>query len=614
MMKNKKKKKINMTKALTSLKKNLLNTKSITKNIFTNKDLNEKLIVNSGKVVYKMDLINNINSDDEEKSIELLETIYKDDVNKFRSIEIQKDKLKELYLKEENAEALYNWNTLLNRNIPFEKRNEFSMANKKKKHNSFNKIDYNSIDYTKGKNVISKVSNEALLNFYNNIDKMRISSEELSPRLKLKKIKNSIYNILASQRMSYSNKEKLLNLLILNEKENSYFRDIDLKIAYKRKTADVLIKSILSNRKIIEESKNESKYNDNVKENKDEMKKPGLILSTYDENSPDIIKFDEQIQCLSERNRNKNKKNIFDIIEEKYTNLKNPRNIFSANNSERRNNLFKNINSKKEISKNFSGITSATLETMNTSEKNIKRRTMKIKLFKNNKMSKNFSERLYSPKSSIFRPMSSSNLSHLKNNKLYFLNNKSNKRSFSFQDYEEIGFMNGFRRKKTSKVGNSIYDKINNMLKYRFLKKFKLNSKKYYKNLISNTINQNYKKQKEEAKNNKLVQTFLSENLRTSLTKTTDSDILNSITKNRENEKSCSKRNAKFKIYRTKNNFYSCSNNYIVNIKRMNKQKLLNELSDMDYLDVMFKDNIIEDKYAQKDYSNNRIKSIYNHN
>ena len=477
MMKNKKKKKINMTKALTSLKKNLLNTKSNTKNFFTNKDLNEKLRANSGKLVYKMDLMNNINSDDEEKSIELLETIYKDDVNKFRSIEIQKDKLKELYLKEENAEALYNWSTLLNRNIPFEKRNEFSMTNKKKKHNSFNKIDYNSIDYSKGKNVISKISNEALLNFYNNIDKMRISSEELSPRLKLKKIKNSIYNILASQRMSYSNKEKLLNLLILNEKENSYFRDIDLKIAYKRKTADVLIKSILSNRKIIEESKNESKYNDNVKENKEDIKKPGLILSTYDENSPDIIKFDEQIQCLSERNRNKNKKNIFDIIEEKYTNLKNPRNIFSANNSERRNNLFKNINSKKEISKNFSGITSATLETMNTSEKNIKRRTMKIKLFKNNKMSKNFSERLYSPKSNIFRPMSS----HLKNNKLYFLNNKSNKRSFSFQDYEEIGFMNGFRRKKTSKVGNSIYDKINNMLKYRFLKKFKLNSKKYYK-------------------------------------------------------------------------------------------------------------------------------------
>ena len=233
MMKNKKKKKINMTKALTSLKKNLLNTKSITKNIFTNKDLNEKLRVNSGKLVYKMDLINNINSDDEEKSIELLETIYKDDVNKFRNIEIQKDKLKELYLKEENAEALYNWSTLLNRNIPFEKRNEFSMLNKKKKHNSFNKIDYNSIDYYKGKNVISKVSNEALLNFYNNIDKMRISSEELSPRLKLKKIKNSIYNILASQRMSYSNKEKLLNLLILNEKENSYFRDIDLKIALK---------------------------------------------------------------------------------------------------------------------------------------------------------------------------------------------------------------------------------------------------------------------------------------------------------------------------------------------------------------------------------------------
>ena len=193
------------------------------------------------------------------------------------------------------------------------------------------------------------------------------------------------------------------------------------------------------------------------------------------------------------------------------------------------------------------------------------------------------------------------------NNNLYFLNNKPNKKSMSYQDYEEIGFMNVFPRKKSSKVGNNMYDKINKILKYRFMKKFKLNSKQYSKNLISKTINNKYYKKKEESKSNKIIQAFLSENLRTSISKTTDSEMLNSVSKYRDNERSSSKRENK------KNNFFSCSNNYIVDIKRKNKQKFLNELSDKDYLNEMMNEIIFDDKFTQKE-STKRIKSIYAHN
>ena len=151
------------------------------------------------------------------------------------------------------------------------------------------------------------------------------------------------------------------------------------------------------------------------------------------------------------------------------------------------------------------------------------------------------------------------------------------------------------------------------ILKYRLLKSLKLNEKYYTKNLISKTINSRYQQKKEESKNNKLIQTFLSENLRTSTSKTIDSDMLSNISNCKENEKKLLKGESKNKIKRNVLNFFSCSNNYIVNIKRKNKNKFLNELSDQDYLNNMMNEFIYEDKFTKTD-STKKIKSIYNHN
>ena len=158
--------------------------------------------------------------------------------------------------------------------------------------------------------------------------------------------------------------------------------------------------------------------------------------------------------------------------------------------------------------------------------------------------------------------------------------------------------MQGFPKKKSSNVGNSIYDKINRILKHRFIKKFKLNSKKkYYKNLLTITINNKYKQDKEESKNNKLIQTFISENLKTSITKSSENEIiLSKNIINKDKESSSSKNDKENKLNKKTNNFYSCSNNYAVNIQRKNKNKLLNELFGNDYLNKI----IFKDKFNQK--------------
>ena len=158
--------------------------------------------------------------------------------------------------------------------------------------------------------------------------------------------------------------------------------------------------------------------------------------------------------------------------------------------------------------------------------------------------------------------------------------------------------MQGFPEKKSSNVGNIIYDKINKILKQRLLKKYKLNPKKYYKNLltITITINNKYKKEKEESKNNKKIQTFLSENIKTSITKTSESDkILNKCINNDDSEKLSLKSDEKNKLNKKVNNLYSCSNNYKVNIRRKNKNKLLNELFTNDFLNKI----ILVDKFTQ---------------
>ena len=611
-MKNKRKNKINILKNISILKKDLLNPKIFSNNYKPNANINNKSGSISSKLSYKIEILNNINTENEYNAQEILEKLYREELNKFKIVDSKKEKLTSINLKEENANELYNWDSLLKRKISFEKRKELNKNILNKKFTGFNKIDYNSIDYTKGMNVLSQTPNEVLLKYYKDILRNRKNAPEISPKIKLKH-KNNIYHLINSQKISLSDKEKYLNFLTLIEKENNNFTNHDLKIAYKRKTADVLIKAYMNynniNNKKIENLKNDNHINYKSKKNKKMKKKKGLILSLYDENNPEIKKFDEEIHSLSQQNLKKIDLNYFDDLNE---NLKydNKRKIFSAKDLKARSILSNDLSQDKEGFKSYSSGT--TNLSINTLSKINKRKTFNFFKDKQNKGEYNFSLSLNSnktnksKKNALFRPMSSSNLMHTNNN-LYFLNNKPNKKSMSYQDYEEIGFMNVFPRKKSSKVGNNMYDKINKILKYRFMKKFKLNSKQYSKNLISKTINNKYYKKKEESKSNKIIQAFLSENLRTSISKTTDSEMLNSVSKYRDNERSSSKRENK------KNNFFSCSNNYIVDIKRKNKQKFLNELSDKDYLNEMMNEIIFEDKFTQKE-STKRIKSIYKHN
>lgn len=612
-MKNKRKNKINILKNISILKKDLLNPKIFSNNYKPNTNINNKSGSISSKLSYKIEILNNINTENEYNAQEILEKLYREELNKFKIVDSKKEKLTSINLKEENANELYNWDSLLKRKISFEKRKELNKNILNEKFTSFNKIDYNSIDYTKGMNVISQTPNEVLLNYYKDILRNRKNAPEISPKIKLKH-KNNIYHLINSQKISLSDKEKYLNFLTLIEKENNNFTNHDLKIAYKRKTADVLIKAYMNynniNNKKIENSKNDNHTNYKSKKNKKMKKKKGLILSLYDENNPEIKKFDEEIHSLSQQNLKKIDLNYFDDLNE---NLKcdNKRKIFSAKDLKARSILSNDLSQDKEGFKSY--ISGTTNLSINTLSKINKRKTFNFFKDKQNKgeynfsLSLNFNKTNKIKKNALFRPMSSSNLMHTNNNNLYFLNNKPNKKSMSYQDYEEIGFMNVFPRKKSSKVGNNMYDKINKILKYRFMKKFKLNSKQYSKNLISKTINNKYYKKKEESKSNKIIQAFLSENLRTSISKTTDSEMLNSVSKYRDNERSSSKRENK------KNNFFSCSNNYIVDIKRKNKQKFLNELSDKDYLNEMMNEIIFEDKFTQKE-STKRIKSIYKHN
>ena len=162
-------------------------------------------------------------------------------------INSKKDKLKDINLIKKNVDDLYNWNTLLKRKDQFEKN--------KKKVRSFKNINYNLIDYKKGKNVLCKVSNEFLLNFYKDIAKSKISAKELSPKIKLRN-KNIISDLINSKRKAYKQKEKILNILTLNEKENPKFKNDDLIKTYKRGNPDILIKTSLTNNKLIENNKN----------------------------------------------------------------------------------------------------------------------------------------------------------------------------------------------------------------------------------------------------------------------------------------------------------------------------------------------------------------------
>ena len=212
MMKNKKKKKINIFKTISSLKKDLLNPKILSNNFIITQNINNKSGTHSSKLSHKIEIINNITTENEENAQVILENLFKEELNKFKIIDTKKEKLKNINLKEENANDLYNWNTLLNRKIPFSKRNEYNMTNPNKKLNSSHKIDYNTIDYTKGVNVVSQISNDALLNFYKDILKYRKNVSELTPKIKIQH-KNNISNLINTQKIFYSDKEQILNFL-----------------------------------------------------------------------------------------------------------------------------------------------------------------------------------------------------------------------------------------------------------------------------------------------------------------------------------------------------------------------------------------------------------------
>ena len=593
-------------KNISSLKQELLGPYIIpnnyTNNFNTKNKINKTIGTITDKLSNKIELLRNIKTEDEENYKEVLDKIFIENINKLELVNKKKEKLKNIDLIEKNANDLYNWNSLLNKRIPLEKRNEYNTAIKKKKFSSFIKKNYNLINYKKGKNVLCKVSNESLLNFYKDISNNRIFASELSPKVKLRN-KNLISNLINSGKLDFKSKKEILNYLTLNEKENAKFKDEDLVIANKRRDPDILIKTCFGDNKIIENNKNNSKINGGIKKNKKMKKKPGLILSYYDENNPDIIKFNEKIQSLSEQNRKTTTRTLFDDIKQngKITNLK-FRNILSAKNMKIKDNKLNNMFNDKDDIKNFSNGT--TDLTMNSNEAN--KFSKNLNFFKEKKSNKlnNISLKFYSNKSNkntkniLFRPKSSSTIiNNNQHNYLYFLNNKSNKKSLSYEDFNEIEFMQGFPKKKSSNVGNSIYDKINRILKHRFIKKFKLNSKKNYKNLLIITINNKYKQDKEESKNNKLIQTFISENLKTSITKSSENEIiLSKNIINKDKESSSSKNDKENKLNKKTNNFYSCSNNYAVNIRRKNKNKLLNELFGNDYLNKI----IFKDKFNQK--------------
>ena len=359
-------------KNISSLKQELLGPYIIpnnyTNNFNTKNKINKTIGTITDKLSNKIELLRNIKTEDEENYKEVLDKIFIENINKLELVNKKKEKLKNIDLIEKNANDLYNWNSLLNKRIPLEKRNEYNTAIKKKKFSSFIKKNYNLINYKKGKNVLCKVSNESLLNFYKDISNNRIFASELSPKVKLRN-KNLISNLINSGKLDFKSKKEILNYLTLNEKENAKFKDEDLVIANKRRDPDILIKTCFGVNKIIENNKNNSKINRKIKKNKKMKKKPGLILSYYDENNPDIIKFNEKIQSLSEQNRKTTTRTLFDDIKQngKITNLK-FRNILSAKNMKIKDNKLNNMFNDKDDIKNFSNGT--TDLTMNSNEAN----------------------------------------------------------------------------------------------------------------------------------------------------------------------------------------------------------------------------------------------------
>ena len=222
--------------------------------------------------------------------------------------------------------------------------------------------------------------------------------------------------------------------------------------------------------------------------------------------------------------------------------------------------------------------------------------------------------------------MSSSNLkskTHKKYgfSKIYLNENAQNMPN----ELKTTNYIQSFPKKTSSKIFNNIYDKIDRIIKSKSNQKSKLKLKKNNKNkpikLTSNNNTNISYDYFEENKNNKFIQTNLY-NLKRLFNNHIDNKILsNGFTNNINNyffEDNYKYNNIKNKIKifdiksiikknKTKNdknpfihnkktnNYYSCSNNYVVNYKRKNKNKYLNDYSEGSSLNEILTELLLND-------------------
>jgi len=638
-------------------------------NIVNNKS-NKVSFSDNIKDVFKNEIINKkINNNPE-----TFELLIKDEIEKSRISHQKIEKLKNINLYENYISDLYNWNTLFKYYIPVNryispkntlknnddkseikekadiiypinnKEKETSNIKTRNKNNIYNyhskTKNNNNIDYTKGINVICKLSISDIQNYYEQITKKRKKIPQLGPKIKLKN--KNLGKEIKIQRLLSFNKEIKLNSLLSNEVENKNFKNEDLIIAAKRKNADILIKSIHDNLKDKKINFNTMNSFDNFENNKKNRKwymnrnkkrKKGLILSYYNENNPYIKIFNKAMDNICQ-----------DKEEDEVIKPTLKRNFFSSFDLNFNNFSFSDINNlNNENEKNIESS-----ERYKTHRSENKRQQIQINnnnYFKNHETTKNSNysstklrEEINSNKRSIailHRPMSSSNLKSQVHKKFGFIkiNLNANEENLP-NELKTINYMQSFPKKSSSKILNNIYDKINRMIKTRAKKKSQLKLKKNKnknKNSIkitSNINNKNYEYSEEDMKNNKTIFKNCYD-LKKQFKNNINNKILSEHTNNIkydffEDDYKYENLKNKVKIFDSKsilknmktqdyenpfiinkniNNYYSCSNNYIVNNKRKNKNKYLSDYNSSSSLNEILSDILYEDKFSQDIYS-----------
>ena len=624
----------------------------------------------------KEDKPNLSTTDRNDNNLDTLEILIKKELDKREISEKKKENLKNINLLENNSSYLYNWQNLFNISIPLNryinssKETSIEISNidktiNEQKENNINlnlifqdinnsqnenksKTKYNStyirnkkkrlyrsntnadIDYENGINVISQLPNQSLQNYYLELIKKRLQEPGLGPRLKLNN--NHLKKEIKSQRSIIFNKEIKLNKLSSQNESEENIKKEDLIISVKRKNADILAENFYKEEleKIKNQKKSKNKSNRNkfrkkiIKLKKKKNKKSGLILSFYEENNPYLRIFKDAEKNLSEQNKNnknsKNSKHKIDNTGEEIIKPTLKRNLFSESNLPISDNLINIDDRNNKLDSN-------------DSKKSCKNGNNRKIIYINDKKTQiNFSNpnEMYindlnkRELHSLKRTMSYSNLKYsIPQIKLF---NDLNNNILRNKNIKTISYAQSFPMKKSSKVGNVSYDKINKILKYKLYKKnLKLRIKSKYKNLDSYNIDNKYAfsehkientKQKFDNNNNCKIfsngyfgninyyffgDDYRYENIKNKIKVYDDENILKNIRK----------QTYKYPLtMHNRNNFYSCSNNYIVNNKRKNKNKILNNYSNNSSFNEFLSEILYEDKLIQGE-SSDRIKSVY---